>query len=238
MSKTDFEALYKLQDKFLIFFSELKLPFYLTGGTALSRFYLNHRYSDDLDFFVNKHPDFSTIIEDFSQQLYTHFQVVHHHTLKLPDYARFYIQDSQTLLKLDFVNDVEYHGDKLRAGIFGKIDSPLDILANKLTAILNRDEPKDIYDIINISLNYKFNWEVVFYNSKRKALINEIDVEQRINTFPIELFNDLTWTIKPIEKELYSTYLAQISSDFIQAADNSLCKNGTPIEQAQINFTR
>ncbi|MBW7858763.1 MAG: nucleotidyl transferase AbiEii/AbiGii toxin family protein [Leptonema sp. (in: Bacteria)] len=30
--------------------SDLKLPFFLTGGTALSRFYLNHRYSDDLDF--------------------------------------------------------------------------------------------------------------------------------------------------------------------------------------------
>ncbi|MCD4795127.1 MAG: nucleotidyl transferase AbiEii/AbiGii toxin family protein [Bacteroidales bacterium] len=30
------------------------MPFYLTGGTALVRFYLNHRYSEDLDFFVNK----------------------------------------------------------------------------------------------------------------------------------------------------------------------------------------
>ena len=27
--------------------------FFLTGGTALSRAYYNHRYSDDLDFFVN-----------------------------------------------------------------------------------------------------------------------------------------------------------------------------------------
>ena len=31
----------------------LKTGFYLTGGTALGRCYLNHRYSDDLDFFVN-----------------------------------------------------------------------------------------------------------------------------------------------------------------------------------------
>jgi Nucleotidyl transferase AbiEii toxin, Type IV TA system len=27
-------------------------PFYLSGGTALSGFYLQHRYSDDLDFFT------------------------------------------------------------------------------------------------------------------------------------------------------------------------------------------
>jgi predicted nucleotidyltransferase component of viral defense system len=39
-----------------------KIPvgFYLTGGTALSRAYLNHRYSDDLDFFVNAVNDFET----------------------------------------------------------------------------------------------------------------------------------------------------------------------------------
>lgn len=28
--------------------------FYLTGGTALSEFYLKHRYSEDLDFFSEK----------------------------------------------------------------------------------------------------------------------------------------------------------------------------------------
>lgn len=27
--------------------------FYLAGGTALAAYYLNHRYSDDLDFFTN-----------------------------------------------------------------------------------------------------------------------------------------------------------------------------------------
>ncbi|HPK45112.1 MAG TPA: nucleotidyl transferase AbiEii/AbiGii toxin family protein, partial [Spirochaetota bacterium] len=30
----------------------LNLPFYLTGGTALSRGYFNHRYSDDIDLFT------------------------------------------------------------------------------------------------------------------------------------------------------------------------------------------
>jgi predicted nucleotidyltransferase component of viral defense system len=30
----------------------------LTGGTDLSRCHLNHRFSDDLDFFINDHKDF------------------------------------------------------------------------------------------------------------------------------------------------------------------------------------
>ena len=57
--KKDYSKLYLLQDKFLSWWVALDLPFYLTGGTALGRFYLNHRYSEDLDFFVNNEPEFS-----------------------------------------------------------------------------------------------------------------------------------------------------------------------------------
>lgn len=32
--------------------SKLADNFYLTGGTALAAFYLQHRYSEDLDFFT------------------------------------------------------------------------------------------------------------------------------------------------------------------------------------------
>jgi hypothetical protein len=42
------------QRKFLTLFNEEKSlykKFYLTGGTALSEFYLHHRLSEDLDFF-------------------------------------------------------------------------------------------------------------------------------------------------------------------------------------------
>ena len=38
--------------------NKLHTPFYLTSGTAISRAYFNHRYSDDLDFFVNADNDF------------------------------------------------------------------------------------------------------------------------------------------------------------------------------------
>ena len=38
-------------------------PFYLTGGTALNRYYFRCRYSDDLDFFVNNDDDFSIHVQ-------------------------------------------------------------------------------------------------------------------------------------------------------------------------------
>jgi predicted nucleotidyltransferase component of viral defense system len=51
--KKDYKALYKMQNNFLDWWKVYDSPFYLTGGTALGRFYLNHRCSEDLDFFVN-----------------------------------------------------------------------------------------------------------------------------------------------------------------------------------------
>lgn len=43
-----------LQEEFIYTFSKspLKNRFFLTGGTALAAFYLEHRYSDDMDFFT------------------------------------------------------------------------------------------------------------------------------------------------------------------------------------------
>ncbi|MBK7627183.1 MAG: nucleotidyl transferase AbiEii/AbiGii toxin family protein [Bacteroidales bacterium] len=55
--------LYPLQDKILRIIENLPVDFYLTGGTALSRAYLNHRYSDDLDFFVNQNSNFEKQVE-------------------------------------------------------------------------------------------------------------------------------------------------------------------------------
>lgn len=48
-------ANFALQDRFLghFFAGPLAEHFYLTGGTALARFYFHHRESLDLDLFTN-----------------------------------------------------------------------------------------------------------------------------------------------------------------------------------------
>ena len=53
-----YDNLYAVQDDLMKIVQDQEVDFYLTGVTALSRCYLNHRYSDDLDFFVNEAPDF------------------------------------------------------------------------------------------------------------------------------------------------------------------------------------
>ena len=81
---------------------------------------------------------------------------------------------------IEFVNDVKYYPGNPSVYQFGLIDTPQNILANKLTAIVGRDEPKDVFDIIHIALNYSFNWNDIFKHAKEKTVINEIDIEERL----------------------------------------------------------
>jgi hypothetical protein len=116
---------------------------------------------------------------------------------------------------------------------YGRIDSPVNILANKLTALIGRDEPKDIFDIIYFSLNYSFNWMDIFHHAKQKAVINELDVEQRLVSFPVEWLENVNWLNKPIDLNFARESLKQIADDFLLGKPNSLANNLPPIELAK-----
>jgi predicted nucleotidyltransferase component of viral defense system len=55
--KSYYNRLYAFPDEIMKIIQRQGVHFYLTGGTALSRCYLNHRYSDDPDFFINQAPE-------------------------------------------------------------------------------------------------------------------------------------------------------------------------------------
>ena len=57
------DKLYPLQDIVLRSIEDLETGFYLTGGTAISRAYFHHRYSDDLYFFMNASANFLPEVE-------------------------------------------------------------------------------------------------------------------------------------------------------------------------------
>jgi len=63
--------------------------------------------------------------------------------------------------------------------------------------------------------------------------MNEIDVEQKINAFPVELFDGLQWFIKVPNIALYAQYLKTIANDFIIGVDNSLCQKGIGVLDAR-----
>ena len=62
-----FEVLYPFQDRVIQAIRQVDTGFYLTGGTAASRGYLQHRFSDDLDYFVNDDSRFGLWVERMIQ---------------------------------------------------------------------------------------------------------------------------------------------------------------------------
>jgi hypothetical protein len=51
------------QDQVLAVAARIETGFYLTGGTALGRVHLRHRYSESLDWFVNDDDRFQTWVD-------------------------------------------------------------------------------------------------------------------------------------------------------------------------------
>lgn len=225
--------LYHFQDKFLAWWKQLELPFYLTGGTALGRFYLNHRYSEDLDFFCNSNPDYSNFIVLLKKEISKKFAVNLRDSLFTDDFTRFYLVENELFLKVEFVNDVNYYPDKPAGFRYGWIDTPLNILSNKLTALVGRDEAKDVYDIIHLSLKYSFSWPEVFYHSKQKSVINEIDVSGRLYDFPIEWFENVNYLFSKPDSLALGKYLRTIADDFLLGNQNSLGISKSPLLGAQ-----
>jgi len=91
MSKNHYtNNLYPFQDLVLNHIMKVDDTFYLTGGTALGRHYLKHRYSDDLDLFVNREYNFKQLSNKIISQLQNHFPEIEIALLS-EDFARIFI---------------------------------------------------------------------------------------------------------------------------------------------------
>ncbi|MCX5726910.1 MAG: nucleotidyl transferase AbiEii/AbiGii toxin family protein [Candidatus Saganbacteria bacterium] len=130
------KELYPFQDEVLGVIKESGSDFYLTGGTALGRVYLRHRYSDDLDLFVNDAVDFKKQTQAVITALQSHFAAQPQIGLAETSYLRLFLRRSSLVLKIEFVNDVPFRlGEFMETGLFNRIDSWQNILTNKISAL-------------------------------------------------------------------------------------------------------
>ena len=129
------ENLYPLQDGVMSILHQSDSDFFLTGGTALSRAYYNHRYSDDLDFFLSQSKTYNEQLDKVLAMLkeagfiwttendYTRAE--NFTTIKVT-------KDNNIFLKLDFTNDLVPHfGEIEKTDLFYRTDPIRNILSNK-----------------------------------------------------------------------------------------------------------
>lgn len=162
------KKLYPLQDRVLKVIRQTDTKFYLTGGTAASRGYLQHRYSDDLDFFVNDEPNFKLWVSRIIHALNSTWKTT---VLMNEDrFARLHIEEDDIPLKIEMINDVPAHvGEIVDHPLLGRLDSAENILANKVSALFGRDEPKDLVDIWAFCFLKNVSLQHAIENAQSKA---------------------------------------------------------------------
>jgi len=112
---------------------------------------------------------------------------------------------SNTLLKLDFVNDVAIRFDDIiNTDLYYRTDSIRNMLSNKLTAIY-RFNPKDVVDIREIALRESINWAQAINDARQKeAGIELIYISDILTGMPQSEFETIAWTRKPSWEEFRS----------------------------------
>ena len=63
-------------------------------------------------------------------------------------------------------------------------------------------------------------------------VINELDVEQRILSFPVEWLLNVNWLQAPPDLDSLALSIRQIADDFLLGRANTLGEGKTPIEEA------
>ncbi|NCO98331.1 nucleotidyl transferase AbiEii/AbiGii toxin family protein [bacterium] len=200
--------------------SLLVKKFYLSGGTALSAFYLHHRLSVDLDFFSDKPFSYEELTV-FLNTVKEKFNLKDIPVVKIFDRWQFTIEAKEPV-KIEFVY-VNHEKKRLRPlkkymNIF--VDSLDDIAANKTLAYFDRNEPKDLFDLyylINIS-GFTVPHLLQIVKDKFGIKFSEFSFWSE-STKSLELLKSLNPLIIDKNSELL---LKKISSFFLEEGSRSL----------------
>lgn len=143
---------------------EIQQYFYLTGGTALAAYYLQHRYSEDLDFFSMKEINpmaIQTILKKVKKQaglISIDFQQSFNRNL-------FFLHFSDEIVKTEFTYFPFEQIEKPHIINSVTLDSLVDIAVNKTFTIYQKPRSRDFIDLYMIIA--KENW--IFDDLIKKA---------------------------------------------------------------------
>lgn len=138
-----------IQQEFLAVFSRIpdRVQFYLTGGTALSEFYLGHRFSFDLDLFTSDQElilPVSYQIQEFCVASALGVAV----TRRFASYVEFVISRREESLRVDLALDSPFRFSLPIESETGVLVNDLqDLQIDKLLAYYGRAEPRDAVDL-------------------------------------------------------------------------------------------
>lgn len=202
---------YQIKILKIFFNSNIGQKFFLTGGTALSAFYLAHRLSKDLDLFSIEEFD-SLELEKLVEQIASITNAEVKTKVKTKRYNEIYLENRKKgwIQRIDFVKEQPL--------IFGKrkrindviVDSLENISSGKILAIYGRFEPKDYLDLYFIFKETDLDFFELFEKTKKKDLgLNEFYFANMISD--VKDLKNFPKTIKPVDKEELIAFFLSLS---------------------------
>lgn len=154
------QILTKIQKEFLEYFGrgELSKRFYLTGGTALSEYYIPYRYSEDLDFFSEEEINKESIVV-FLRSIKNKLNYITYDENTSFNRNIFVLNFKDYLLKteLTYFPFPQIEKPKITDGV--KVDSIIDIAVNKFFTIYQKPRSRDFMDLYMINKKFGFSLE-------------------------------------------------------------------------------
>ena len=132
--------------------------FILSGGTALAEFYLHHRYSEDLDFFAEEEFDpqsISVLLKRLQEPLHIDFFTYEQSFNR----NLFFLHIGDDVIKTEFTYFPFAPIEKGPAAGSLRIESLLDIAANKVFTIYQKPRARDFIDLYCI-LRAHVEWSI------------------------------------------------------------------------------
>ncbi len=210
------DQLYPFQDQVLRIINGVETGFYLTGGTALSRGYINHRFSEDLDFFVNDDPNFGLwadrVLQELVQQTIWQVQILQ----REDRFVRLHLESPDVALKIEFINDVPSRVGKVwEHPVLGRLDTAENILANKVTAVLDRSASRDLADIWGLCYLKTLSLEAAITGAQGKAAgVFPVDLARVLCSVTRSDWEVVRW-IHPPDPDQYIAQLYKLGESLI-----------------------
>jgi predicted nucleotidyltransferase component of viral defense system len=197
-----------LKRDFLKSFFKIEQNFYLTGGSALGIFYLQHRFSYDLDFFTLGSIEWHIVdneiratAESIGAQCEPLTSTPYFHRLKL-------VRGKETEI-IDFVTEKvsQIDPDKNHFGSI-VVDTLNEIGINKMCTLLSRSEIKDIIDLYFLEqTGFKIE-DHVQDAQKKDAGFDLATISYLLSN--IEISSMPQYLAKPLSLDEFNTYIEHL----------------------------
>lgn len=188
-----------LQRRILTLTSDVDPRWTLTGGAALTGFYLHHRTTRDLDLFWRGRAKLGSVTTLVRDRL-TEAGLSVDNVQSSSAFVRFRVSDAHESVIVDLVAEPVASLEPVVQHYLGsvalQVDSPFEILVNKLCALVSRSEVRDLIDLQGL-------------------LATGLSLEQALKSAPVKDggFSPLvlSWTLSQLRLEVQTADVAGLT---------------------------